>query len=191
MLHSSFLLFFLSLLPSFHPSLPHIHDPVINLVEISRSLINACPPSFPARCLILFRLYQILGIFFLGLLSVAFFSVFFADENEVMCRVRGVREEDWVGSPSIPSGIFSNWGSEGLKIKHDGLSSWMNSSFFSYMCSQNLDSAALLKSLPNNRTDFRAAEFSKFWILENFTQNKCPLAGLRMTLVCLWYLFMV
>lgn len=34
-------------LRSFHPSLPHIHDPVINLVEISRSLINACPPSFP------------------------------------------------------------------------------------------------------------------------------------------------
>lgn len=45
MLHSSFLLLFP--LPSFHPSLPHTHDPVINLLEISRSLINACPPSFP------------------------------------------------------------------------------------------------------------------------------------------------
>lgn len=33
--------------PPFHPSLPHTHDPVINLLEISRSLINACPPSFP------------------------------------------------------------------------------------------------------------------------------------------------
>lgn len=33
--------------PSFHPSFPHIHDPVINLVEISCLLIHTCPPSFP------------------------------------------------------------------------------------------------------------------------------------------------
>lgn len=33
-------------LPFFCPSLPHIHDPVINVVEISGSLINECPPFF-------------------------------------------------------------------------------------------------------------------------------------------------
>lgn len=108
------LLSFLS--PSFHPSLPHIHDPVINLVEISGSLINACTPlpSFPLRCLFLFRLYRILGFYFFfllssrGLLSVAFFSVFSVDENEVMCSARGVRGEDWrvPPPPSIPSGTF-------------------------------------------------------------------------------------
>ena len=30
-----------------HPSLPHTHDPVINVVEISGSLINTCPILFP------------------------------------------------------------------------------------------------------------------------------------------------
>lgn len=81
------------------------------------------PPIFSSLRLFLFRLYRILGIFFLGLLSVAFFSVFFADENEVMCSVRGVREEDWVGPPSIPSGTFSNADSEGLTTEYDGLNS--------------------------------------------------------------------
>lgn len=112
---SFFLFFFLLpsfLSPSFHPSLPHIHDPVINLVEISRSLINACPPSSPpphlfsSRLLFLFRLYRILGFYFFSssvFLSVAFFSVFLADENEVMCSARGVREEDWVALPPLDS----------------------------------------------------------------------------------------
>lgn len=112
---SFFLFFFLLpsfLSPSFHPSLPHIHDPVINLVEISRSLINACLPSSPL--LIFFPLavsfsFDCIGfwvfIFFSSLvfLSVAFFSVFLADENEVMCSARGVREEDWVALPPLDS----------------------------------------------------------------------------------------
>lgn len=124
MLHSSFLLFHLFPLSSFHPSLPHIHDPVINLVEIRRLLINACPPSFPlAFFLTLFQLYQILGIFFLCLLSVAFFSVFFTAENEVMGRVKGAREEDRLGAPSIPSGTFSNTDSERLTTECDGQNS--------------------------------------------------------------------
>ena len=61
--HVTFLFSLLFLSPSLHPSLPHIHDPVINLVEISRSLINACPPSLSSRRLFLFRLCWILGIF--------------------------------------------------------------------------------------------------------------------------------
>lgn len=90
MFHSSFLLLFP--LPSFHPSLPHAHDPVINLLEISRSLINACPPSFPLAFSFFF---DCIGFWVFSLppppilLSVASVSVFLADENEVMCWVRG------------------------------------------------------------------------------------------------------
>lgn len=144
MLHSSSLLFFVFFLlpsflsPSFHPSLPHIHDPVINLVEISRSLINACPPSSPpphlfsSRRLFLFRLYRILGFYFFSssvFLSVAFFSVFLADENEVMCSARGVREEDWVALPPLDSlgDLFSNSDSDGLTTEYDALNSRLNS----------------------------------------------------------------
>lgn len=112
---------------SFHPSLPHIHAPVINLVEISCSLINACPHLFLSPSLS-FSIVSDSGFFFLlCLLSVAFFSVFFADENEVMCSVRGVRQEDWVGPPSIPSGTVSNADSESLTTEYDGLNSCMNS----------------------------------------------------------------
>lgn len=83
---SFFFVFFLLpsfLSPSFHPSLPHIHDPVINLVEISRSLINACPPSSPpphlfsSRLLFLFRLYRILGFYFFFLLGLFISSLLF------------------------------------------------------------------------------------------------------------------
>lgn len=72
------LLFFLLLFLFFYPPLPRVHDPVINLAEISRSLINAC--LFP-------RLYRILGVFFLSRLSPpSVFHVFvtLADEDEVM-----------------------------------------------------------------------------------------------------------
>lgn len=41
--------------PSFHPSLPHIHDLVINLVEISCSLITPPPhSSLLFHCILLF-----------------------------------------------------------------------------------------------------------------------------------------
>lgn len=83
-------------LPSFHPSLPHIYDPVINLVEISHLLINTCPPLVSlSPSLLILSDSGFLFFFFPSVLSVAH-----ADENGVMCRARGVREEDWAAAPS-------------------------------------------------------------------------------------------
>lgn len=91
--HSHHVTFLFS--PPFHPSLPHTHDPVINLLEISRSLINACPPSFPLAFSFSSSIVSDSGYFLPRnppttiLLSGASSSVFPADENEVMCRARG------------------------------------------------------------------------------------------------------
>lgn len=54
-------------LQSFHPSLPHRHDLVINLVEISCSLINARPPPLFCSSRFLFRLYRIWAGFYSSL----------------------------------------------------------------------------------------------------------------------------
>lgn len=67
------------------------------------------PIIFPSRRLFLFRLRWILGFLFsLSFISSFLFGLFFpADENEVMCGVRGVREEGGNGvlfPPSIPLG---------------------------------------------------------------------------------------
>lgn len=115
MLHSSS---FSSLpLPSFHHSLPHIHDPIINLVEISRLLITHAPlfllPSLWLSIASDSGYFSFFFCFPLSVLSVAIFSVLLADENEVMLRVRGVKAEDWVTPPSlVPSGTFSDRDSE-------------------------------------------------------------------------------
>lgn len=101
---------------SFHPSFPHIHDPVINLVEISHSLINAPPSNLLVFHSFLHLIVSDSGYFLFPSFIRRLLFCLFGDENEVMHSVRGVREEGCVGLSSIPSGSFSNIDSEHFKI---------------------------------------------------------------------------
>lgn len=95
------------LFSSFHPSLWHIQDQVINLVEISLSLINAFTPPphpiFSSRLVFLFWLYGGYTWFF----PRAFISSFpllssSADKDEVMCSVIRV----WMWGLVDPSSLL-------------------------------------------------------------------------------------
>lgn len=145
MFHSSFLPFFFPFpLPSFHPSLPHIHDPVINLVEISRSLINACPPSFPLAvpfsfdCIGFWVFFVVFFFLPLSFISSLLFCLFrWWEWGNVQCE--GSKRIGWVSPPpppSIHSGTVSNADSETLTTEYDGLNSWRNS--FYTICAVNI-----------------------------------------------------